>query len=245
MTGEIAYKFDLPVVARAKALRLLVVEDDEIYADLVCMMALRLGVVAEKAPGWAQAAVMIEQAAREEAPYRLVLMDLLMPEVDGIEATRRLRMNGNLACDLPVIALSGLTGTREIQAFFAAGGQAALTKPLCLESLSAALEKWLVLDRADIATDGTQAASLLVRYKMRKLAAIAAIDAALAARDADKQAIAAIQDILHKLTGVAGFFGDKLLSNLASSCDAALTAAPHKDALAILEHYRSRLADAS
>jgi CheY-like chemotaxis protein len=246
MTGEIAYRFDVPSAAMraSAALRLLVVEDDEIYADLVCMMSSRLGVAADKARGWPEASVMLAQANRKGAPYLLVLMDLMMPGIDGIEATRLLREKGWKASDLPVIALSGLSGTSEVERFIAAGGQTAIAKPIALEAFSALLKEWLPLGQTNQAPVRVEDAGLVARYLERKLAALAAIDAALSAGDASSSTADSIQGMLHQLAGVAGFFGDKLLSNLASACDAALLAAEPGKALDVLTRYRSRIANA-
>jgi CheY-like chemotaxis protein len=246
MTGDIAYKFSVPTAAppAGDVGRLLVVEDDEIYADLVCMMAQRLGIRADKARGWPEAAAMIAQAIRAGRPYRLILMDLMMPGIDGIEATRLLRQSGPQADELPVIALSGLSGTGEIDAFLAAGGQATVAKPIGLAHFSAILAQWLTLDDAGPSTARVEDAGLIGRYIERKLAMIVAIDAAIASGDASKACADAIQVMLHQLAGVAGFFGDKLLSNQAAACDAALLAAAPGEGLEVLVRYRDRIANA-
>jgi CheY-like chemotaxis protein len=80
-----------------------------------------------------------------EAPPELVLMDIQMPVMDGLEATRRLRrlqQQGTLP-SFPIIALSAhaLAGDREQAA--AAGMDAYLTKPILLDTFRDALAPWL------------------------------------------------------------------------------------------------------
>lgn len=62
-----------------------------------------------------------------EHPYAAVLMDLMMPVMDGIEATRRIRI---LYPDLPVIALTGANDAVEIQRCLDAGLTDYLAKPV-------------------------------------------------------------------------------------------------------------------
>ena len=78
-------------------------------------------------------------------PPALVLMDLQMPVMDGLEATRRLRSlqgDGRLP-EFPIVALTAhaLDGDRE-QAL-AAGIDAYLTKPILLDALRGELARWL------------------------------------------------------------------------------------------------------
>ena len=64
--------------------------------------------------------------------YDLILMDLSMPVMDGLEATRRLRQMGT---DLPIIALSSNVGRRDKQAALTAGMNAFVEKPIRREQL--------------------------------------------------------------------------------------------------------------
>jgi CheY-like chemotaxis protein len=91
---------------RPRRRRLLVVDDIPINLDVASLMLEQMGYEVERAEGGAQA---VERCLRH-APDA-VLMDIEMPEVDGIEATRRLRLlqrAGHLS-DFPIIALTGLS----------------------------------------------------------------------------------------------------------------------------------------
>jgi CheY-like chemotaxis protein len=229
-----------------QAMRVLVAEDHEIGLELTCMMVRRLGASVDAAQNGHEALLMIEAAAAEHRPFALVLMDFMMPVVDGIEATRRLRRAGYSAADMPVIALTACAEPREIGRFTAAGGQAYLSKPLSLEKLSAAFDAWLPGDSVhDTASRTPPGHALNQRYKLRKLATIERIEAAIRLNQADILTIAEIRELLHKLAGTAGMFGDDALSEIAAECENALIAAPHADAIEILRCNLPRLGDAA
>lgn len=74
--------------------------------------------------------------------YALVLMDIQMPELDGLEATCQLRRQPELA-DLPVIAVTANAFDSDRQHCLAAGMTDFLPKPIGPEALYAMLYKWL------------------------------------------------------------------------------------------------------
>ena len=119
----------------------LVAEDNEINALLTRSLLVRLGhrpVVA------ANGAIAVESwIAAESAgtPYDLILMDVQMPEVDGIEATRQIRKHeaGRCGRRTPVLALTANTLLEDRYAGFEAGMDGYLIKPLDRERLAEAL----------------------------------------------------------------------------------------------------------
>ncbi len=119
-------------------LHLLVVEDNAVNLELVCQYLKRVGVTTDTAID-GQEAVVLVQAAPER--YRAILMDVQMPVMDGIEATRRIRED--MACDtLPIIALTANAMAEDRQRCFAAGMQDYLPKPIDRERLYGTLVKW-------------------------------------------------------------------------------------------------------
>lgn len=69
--------------------------------------------------------------------FDLILMDILLPGIDGCEATRQIRANGSAA--IPILAMTGETDSDSPDRCLAAGMNACLAKPLELDHLDAAL----------------------------------------------------------------------------------------------------------
>jgi len=70
-----------------------------------------------------------------------VLMDVALPDIDGIEATRRIRALSPPAGRIPIIGVSGRTEPRDAAAAKAAGMDAYLRKPATPNELSEALRR--------------------------------------------------------------------------------------------------------
>ena len=81
--------------------------------------------------------------------YDLVFMDHMMPEMDGVEATKRIRELGGEYLNLPIIALTAnaLSGTKEM--FLANGFNDFLSKPIDTVKLNAILGKWLPKEKQE------------------------------------------------------------------------------------------------
>ena len=78
----------------------------------------------------------IELLDNENTHFDLVLMDIEMPELDGIETLRRLQERGNV---VPIIAASAHTGLRDEQRFQSLGFAGSIGKPLSIEALTKVL----------------------------------------------------------------------------------------------------------
>jgi len=125
--------------APAKSLSILVAEDNEINALLTRALLTRLGHRPTVA-GNGEAALQSWSAARGAGtPYDLVLMDVQMPGMDGLEAARRIRAAEAAAEDKPVRMLALTANPAEEAACLAAGMDGLLVKPLDRERLAAAL----------------------------------------------------------------------------------------------------------
>jgi signal transduction histidine kinase/CheY-like chemotaxis protein/HPt (histidine-containing phosphotransfer) domain-containing protein len=81
--------------------------------------------------------------------YDLVFMDHMMPEMDGIEATKRIRELGAEYLNLPIVALTAnaVSGMKEM--FLANGFDDFLSKPIDTVKLNAVLEKWIPKERQE------------------------------------------------------------------------------------------------
>jgi CheY-like chemotaxis protein len=79
--------------------------------------------------------------AKTHQPH-LILMDIQMPEMDGIEATKQIRSNPALM-NIPIIALTGLAMAGDREKCLAAGANLYLTKPVKLKQLSTRIQELL------------------------------------------------------------------------------------------------------
>ncbi len=120
------------------ALKILVVDDDRLNRRLAEMMLQRLGHEAHFAVNGRQA---IEAVQRDH--YDLVLMDLKMPELGGIEATQRIRQleSAQASSHLPIIALTANAAQDERTRCREAGMDDYLTKPLDLATIRETLRR--------------------------------------------------------------------------------------------------------
>jgi CheY-like chemotaxis protein len=126
---------------KEKALRILLVEDNLLNQKVALLMLKKLGYRADVASNGLEALNAIE-----ERHYDVILMDIQMPEMDGIEATKRIRKRWT-SRDIKIIAVTAhaLEYTRE--ECIAAGMDNYITKPVTTEDLKAALDRIKVEDR--------------------------------------------------------------------------------------------------
>ena len=121
----------------------LVVEDNTVNQQIAREILSEAGMRVTVADN-GQKALDLFDASSSEAPFALVLMDLQMPVLDGLEATRRLRALGApWARDLPVIAMTAHSRTSEAEACYAAGLNDHVGKPIDLEELFNTLRRWM------------------------------------------------------------------------------------------------------
>ncbi|KAA0686534.1 hybrid sensor histidine kinase/response regulator [Azospirillum brasilense] len=129
------------VIAEAEAIGrlILVAEDNAINRKVLQMQLTSLGHTAELTNGGAEAL-----AALGRRRYGLLLTDIQMPEVDGFELTRRIRATERATgAHLPIVALTANAAPADIESYRAAGMDEALSKPLDLAKLDAALSRFL------------------------------------------------------------------------------------------------------
>jgi CheY-like chemotaxis protein len=88
------------------------------------------------------------ERAREMAPD-LVLMDILMPEMDGYEAMRQLRRQPSLG-KTPIIALTAIADPDERQRALDAGFDGYMTKPIIVTDFASQVDRWIPADRQSV-----------------------------------------------------------------------------------------------
>ena len=132
---------DSSVTWRRTDLRVLVAEDNITNQQIALVMLRKLGLHADVVANGREA---IE--ALRSIPYNLVLMDVQMPELDGLDATRAIRAPGGGALNrsIPIIALTAHALRGDKERCIAAGMDDYLAKPISLQALSLVLEKWIL-----------------------------------------------------------------------------------------------------
>ncbi|SHJ71198.1 His Kinase A (phospho-acceptor) domain-containing protein [Roseomonas rosea] len=133
-----------PAAAERREVRLKVLVVDDVPTNRLVARALleRAGHHAELAAGGAEAVEVVAAAARAGEPFDLVLMDLAMPGMDGLEATRRLRaLPEEQARNVPVVALTAGVFDSDNTVCREAGMTGYLPKPVTREALAAELAK--------------------------------------------------------------------------------------------------------
>jgi PAS domain S-box-containing protein len=115
--------------------RVLVVEDDAGNRRVARLMLQKLGFQVDLVRNGREAVEAID-----EKPYRLVLMDVQMPEMDGLEATREIRIR-HPGVPIYIIAVTANATSNERQICLGAGMDAYLVKPLRPEELQKTLDE--------------------------------------------------------------------------------------------------------
>lgn len=118
----------------------LVVEDDRLNQTIVCSMLHSAGYQTTVADDGGQALALVA-----EHTFDLVLMDWQMPDMDGLEVTRRLRAGaaGPLGASVPIVALTANAFAEDRAACLAVGMNDFLTKPVLTASLLATVAQWV------------------------------------------------------------------------------------------------------
>jgi PAS domain S-box-containing protein len=124
-----------------KGARVLLVEDDALCQEVAREVLEQAGLQVEVADTGREA---VERLLLVEERFDVVLMDVQMPDMDGLEATRMVRLQPNLA-DLPIIAMTAHTSRQDRQKCLDAGMNDHLSKPMNVGQLVQLLNRWVKL----------------------------------------------------------------------------------------------------
>jgi CheY-like chemotaxis protein/nitrogen-specific signal transduction histidine kinase len=214
-----------PAVATTeRSLRNLLAEDLSINQKLVQKILARDGHDVAIANNGHEAVAMVDAAHGANRMFDLVLMDVQMPGLDGLEATRAIRERGFSADVLPIIALTANAFPEDVALCRAAGMQDHIEKPInrlaLLKTVSSLAGKQqsaqpiemieaFTLDDPDLRSD----------FDKRKRDLVHAIRQAFE----DDHDLADYSDLLlsecHKMAGVAGLFGEVWIGAMAAELE--------------------------
>ncbi|KZN29790.1 hypothetical protein N474_16650 [Pseudoalteromonas luteoviolacea CPMOR-2] len=116
---------------------ILLAEDNAINQVVICTMLEKLGLSVELATDGLQ---VLEKVSKSS--FDLILMDVHMPNMDGIEATKRLRIQPEF-CNLIIIAITANVFLEDVASYYSAGMDDFVGKPVEIEKLESVLGKWL------------------------------------------------------------------------------------------------------
>ena len=118
--------------------RLLLVEDHPVNQKLALVLLGRMGYNVDLAENGREA---VSLAGTQ--PYSLILMDMQMPEMDGLEATRHIRSGAGPNARTPIVALTANAMQSDQDACRAAGMDDFLSKPFNREAIVVCLDRWI------------------------------------------------------------------------------------------------------
>jgi PAS domain S-box-containing protein len=145
-------QFDVHMAERLP-LRILLAEDHAINQKLALQMLRKMGYRADVAGNGLEAL-----EALERQPYDVVLMDVQMPEMDGLEATRQIHQKwGRDRPHIIAMTANAMQGDRE--ECLAAGMDDYVSKPVLIQDLQMALERWGQKEPASLPAESAQDAA--------------------------------------------------------------------------------------
>jgi PAS domain S-box-containing protein len=214
--------------ARTRA-HILVVEDNPINQKVAGRMLEKLGHRIDVVSNGLEA---VDAVGR--IPYAAVLMDCQMPEMDGFEASMRIRRLESPLSQIPIIAMTAGAMQGDREKCLAAGMNDYVSKPVTLEELAAVLDQWLVDGGSerplpDATDDKSSRLNLrklatLMEYEtergefVREFMADAAEKLRLLERSVQTNDSGGAYDAAHTLKGAVGSLGAESLTHL---CDIA------------------------
>ena len=120
---------------------MLIVEDNEINQMLIAAYLDQFGLTHDVAVNGQIAVEMVQQGK-----FDVVLMDIMMPVMDGLEATKQIRSLPDPQCKLPIIALTANAMKGDRETYLAAGMDGYVSKPISAADLFTALSEHIGIE---------------------------------------------------------------------------------------------------
>ncbi len=142
---DVAMRQDSSLEARLTAIsgaRVLLVEDNEINQQVACELLRDIGLEVDVADNGQIAVHQVQARWAQGLPYDIVLMDMQMPVMDGVTASRLIRETHSSA-DLPIVAMTANAMKVDRERCLDAGMNDFVTKPINPEALWQALLSWI------------------------------------------------------------------------------------------------------
>ncbi|WP_267397690.1 MULTISPECIES: PAS domain S-box protein [unclassified Sphingomonas] len=246
VAGEMVAVSDKPVITGAtrlsqRAARVLLAEDHEVNQLLVRAMLAQGGHDVTVVADGQQAVDEVRQSVANGTPFDLIFMDMQMPVMDGLAATQAIRGSEQTGDRrLPIIALTANAFASDLEACRAAGMDDHVAKPVSMEALLLAVDRWARLADtqaavpADLATSHPPArktsfrpsAAAQAKYAAHRARTLEHVEALIWRGTFAEDELESASELLHKLAGTAGMFGEAALGNRASEFEEGLLAWP-------------------
>ena len=135
-------KEELPVQVSFPGRRILVVEDNALNMEIIRTLLEERQILVEEAHDGKEAVDRMENCA--DGYYDMILMDIMMPEMNGLEATQIIRRMQRPYCQsIPIVAMSANAFAEDVKQSLASGMNDHLSKPVNLQKLDQALYRFL------------------------------------------------------------------------------------------------------
>ncbi len=201
---------------KIKHLHMLVVEDNGINRELAQELLQREG-------HWVTLALDGEDGVAQalEKKFDMILMDIAMPTMDGLEATQTIRKGGGPNTDTPIVAVSANILPEDRNRFLAEGMSAFLAKPISRPALQLLLHETFGSSTKGAPDATTRAGLSVATYQRLQNRFLEEGDTLVAAVTAPYRDVADVAKRCHDLSGAAAIFGAQALHDVLAQADTA------------------------
>jgi signal transduction histidine kinase/CheY-like chemotaxis protein len=213
----------IALAVRPRQASILLVEDIDINQELITEMLNLLGHRVDLAKNGSEALSLAHRLKGDPGAWDMILMDVQMPIMDGLTATRCIRALGGRAATIPIVALTANAFATEMQDCRDAGMDDHIAKPSGFSQLKQAVELWGNVAEAPTPPAGfgaLETVSVADRFQTRLRKSqerLTELTAELSGADAEAalQLMREAGGIAHVLAGTAGMFGRASLGKVA------------------------------